>query len=264
MLSLFAGLLACGALLGGEKPVVGVFPTAETLPANHLKFYLHFPAPMAPGGVLEHLQLIDLTVNSRVEEPFRETELWDDAGQRLTLWLHPGRQKTGVNLNVDLGPILIEGHRYELRLLPGWRTEQGHDLGGAVLKSFTAGPRAAVQLQLDNWEVPPLAPAGSRLPFILRFPVPLDHALLQRCICVFKAEDGTVLVGTVHTGAGEKSWSFTPAEPWPSDARLELRVLSLLEDLAGNSLSRPFEVDLSAPSPAPVPAELRLPLRAQR
>src|SRR6186713_2761613 len=76
--------------------VDAVYPSAATLPANHLKFYIHFSAPMRQGVFLDHCKLLDDHGRMIMTEPFRETELWSEDGKRLTLWLHPGRQKTGV------------------------------------------------------------------------------------------------------------------------------------------------------------------------
>ena len=71
---------------------------------------------MEQGEIFWHFRLTDLATGIPVEEPFRETELWSDDGKRLTLWLHPGRQKTGVNLNMDLGPVLEPRRRYALEI----------------------------------------------------------------------------------------------------------------------------------------------------
>ena len=69
--------------------LTAIYPTAHTLPANHLKFYLHFSQPMRQGVFLDHCRLLD-DHDQPVTEPFRETELWNEDGTRLTLWFHPG------------------------------------------------------------------------------------------------------------------------------------------------------------------------------
>ena len=99
-----------------EPELLEVFPSGDTVPANHLKFYLNFSERMEQGKIFRHFRLTDLATGIPVEEPFRETELWSDDGKRLTLWLHPGRQKTGVNLNMDLGPVLEPRRRYALEI----------------------------------------------------------------------------------------------------------------------------------------------------
>ena len=60
---------------------------------------------------------------------------------------------------------------------------------------------------------------------------------------------------------GERSWAFVPDRPWGDDD-LELRVDPILEDLAGNSIARVFDRDLSAAEDTPRPADvIRLPFR---
>ena len=125
---------------GGE---VRVEPGTPVVPANLLKFYLHFPGPMERGDVFRHLRLVEVDTGGReiaeVPEPFREVELWDETFTRMTLWFHPGRQKPGVNLNVEIGPILEEGNRYRLEISEKWRMESGETLAGERNHLFSAG-----------------------------------------------------------------------------------------------------------------------------
>lgn len=252
-------LLACGlaAWFGcasappkqvGVAPVA-IYPTADALPANHLKFYLVFPEPMREGIFLNHCRLLDAR-GREVPEPFRETELWSADGRRLTLWLHPGRQKTGVNLNVELGPALREDGHYRLVISGQWSTARGTPLGRDSVKSFIAAAPDRTQPNLDRWQI--LLPrAKLREPLLVRFDEPLDWALLHSKFRVERA-DGTPVAGGIKVGRGERTWTFTPDEPWRAgDYRLAVDVV--MEDLAGNSLLRPFEVDLSKPAPAPQP-----------
>lgn len=232
----------------GVAPVA-IYPTAETLPANHLKFYLVFPEPMREGIFLDHCRLLDAR-GREVLEPFRETELWSADGLRLTLWLHPGRQKTGVNLNVEFGPVLREAGRYTLVISGKWPTARGTPLGNDSVKSFAADTPDRAQPSLDRWQF--LLPrAKFRDPLLVRFDEPLDWALLHSKLRIERA-DGTTVAGAIKVGRGERTWTFTPDEPWRAgDYRLAVDVV--MEDLAGNSLLRPFEVDLSKPATAPQP-----------
>lgn len=241
--------------------VLAWYPSAEVLPANQLKFYLHFSCPMEQGNALSHFSLVDLTAGKLVPEPFRETELWDDARQRLTLWFHPGRQKTGVNLNTEMGPILTEGHHYQLRIAPTMRSAASQTLTVAVTKTFLAGPPQTNQLSLDDWSFPPPPTLGSRQPITLRFPTPLDHALLQSCVTLQRGEDREPLPCSITIGKQETTLTFTPKTPWPDPAQLNWRILSALEDLAGNSLARPFQVDLLAPPLQSSPKHWILPVQ---
>lgn len=261
-----AGLLGLAIALASAAPSpaddtpaapVAIFPSAEVLPANHLKFYLHFAEPMRQGVFLEHCALLDES-GQPVREPFRETELWSDDRRRLTLWLHPGRQKTGVNLNVELGPVLEPGRTYTLRISEHWPTENGAPLARGIAKRFRTSAKVSAQLDTAAWQI--RAPkSATREPIEVRFPAPLDYALLQRCLRVVNA-DGHAVAGQVGIGPRECSWLFTPATAWPAQP-CQLIVDSILEDLAGNSLARPFEVDLYAPAQGKVPPILTLDFR---
>lgn len=256
---------ALSTLLSAENgpaapAVVSIYPTASTLPANQLKFYIHFSEPMRQGVFLDHCRLLDERGRD-IPEPFRETELWSEDGKRLTLWLHPGRQKTGVNLNTDFGPILAPGHRCTLVISGRWPSAAGVASGQDAQKGFFVGPRVTNQLKPEEWKViPPVA--GSREPLEIRFPAPLDHALLRRCLSVTGA-DGHPCQGTVSTADAERCWQFTPAQPW-SGQRHTITVAAVLEDLAGNSLARPFEVNLEEAPPVKVPATTVLSFKPAR
>ena len=85
--------------------------------------------------------------------------------------------------------------------------------------------------------------AGTGDPLVVTFERPLDHGLLQHCLEVVDAE-GNVVAGRTWTSGAEQSWEFTPDEPWKERAH-RLTVDPMLEDLAGNSLRRVFDRDLS-------------------
>ena len=51
--------------------VIAVYPSADVVPENLLKFYLHFSAPMQRGEIYEHIQLRD-SAGRLVELPFLE------------------------------------------------------------------------------------------------------------------------------------------------------------------------------------------------
>lgn len=228
--------------------LLAVYPTGDRLPANHLKFYLVFSEPMESGVFLRHCRLVDVTHGREVEAPFRETELWSPDGRRLTLWFHPGRQKTGVNLNLEFGPVLNEGGDYRLVIDGRWPSAHGVPLGDEVTKSFHAVPPLHEQLTVKNWQVHPPT-AGTREPLRIGFPQPLDWATLHRMIRV--AASSNITSGELTVERGEREWRWVPAQPWAAVTH-EIRVDTALEDQAGNSLARPFEVNLLAPRAAPL------------
>ena len=82
--------------------------------------------------------------------------------------------------------------------------------------------------------------AGTRVPLVVDFGRPLDYALLQR---VFEVTSRAGAVGgATSTAREETQWSFEPAEAWKAgDYKLVINMA--LEDLAGNRIGRPFDVD---------------------
>jgi hypothetical protein len=228
------------------------------LPANHLKFYLNFSEPMESGVFLQHCRLVDAR-GREVEAPFRETELWSTDGRRLTLWFHPGRQKAGVNLNVEFGAVLHAGGDYRLVIDGRWRSAHGIPLGADVTKTFRAMEPLHGQLATQSWQIHPPA-AGSRDALRVTFPQPLDWATLHRLLRVTGAAGE--ISGVVSVERGEQEWRFVPAQPW-SPGSHSLRVNTAIEDHAGNSLARPFEVNLAQRPTSrtlqPVAAEVAVP-----
>ncbi len=63
-----------------------------------------------------------------------------------------------------------------------------------------------------------------------------------------------IVQGVVSLERAESLWRFTPDAVWTAGA-YALDVGTDLEDLAGNAVGRPFEVDLAGPISARVKAE---------
>ena len=221
--------------------VLHIYPSADRLPENQLKFYIHFSAPMSRGEAYRRAKLLDRD-GQAVELPFLEIgeELWDAAGQRLTLLFDPGRVKRDLLPNREAGPPLEAGKSYTLAVDRGWPDADGIPLKAGFEKSFGAGPPDHEPPDTGLWTLGPPA-AATRDPFVVGFPESLDHALLERVLTV-ATPTGKLIDGSVEVGAQEKSWAFTPVDPWKSGDYL-LIVETILEDLAGNMIGRPFEVD---------------------
>lgn len=235
--------------------VAAVYPTADEVPANLLKLYVSFSAPMSRGRAHRHLRLTDAR-GEPVEAAFvaPEHELWNPAGDRLTLFFDPGRIKRGVGPNAERGPPLRPGETYRLAIDPAWPDASGAPLVRGFEKRFRAVAPDRVSPRSEDWRLRPPAAPGE--PVVLDFPEPLDRALLERLVAVVDAA-GERLAGEVEVAPGERRWSFRPARPWPP-GRYELRVSTALEDLAGNSLRRPFETRLAGEPPPPGPVLVEL------
>lgn len=229
--------------------VTGVYPGGDTVPENLLKFYLTFSAPMRRGEAYQRVRLLGPD-RAPIDLPFLELdeELWDPSGTRLTLLIDPGRIKRGLKPREDVGPVLEAGGRYTLVVDGGWPDAAGRPLGAAVEKAYTATAPAAERVDPAAWTVTP--PAAADGPLEVRFPRPLDRALLERSLAVADAA-GRAVEGTATIAAGETGWRFTPSRPWPpGDYRLA--VGPDLEDLAGNRPDRLFDADGASPGPSPV------------
>lgn len=219
----------------GRRPVVSLLPQAR-LPANALKIYLSFSEPMEQGVFLERLKLLDAR-GQEIGGPFRETELWSPDGKRLTVWFHPGRQKTGVNLNEDEGPVLKADSRCTLVVDGRWRSTAGAALGEDVLFEFETGPADHQMPDMSRWAIT-LPRAGSLEPLVVRFDEPLDPAMLTQALRV-QQKGGATAVRVTVPASGEE-WRAVPLAAWQAGDH-ELLADPLLEDLAGNSLTRLFE-----------------------
>lgn len=218
-----------------------IYPTSDVLPENHLRFYIHFTQPMSRTIAYQNLELLD-EQGQVVEAAFLELgeELWDSTHQRFTLLLDPGRIKRGLKPREEDGPILEAGKKYTLVVKRSWLDGRGQMLKADVKKTFTAGPALDKPLDVQEWKLEAPAPDARSL-LTVRFPRPLDHALLNRLLTVTD-RDGHPIQGQHIVCNGEKRWTFVPDEKWQPGS-YNLVVDTVLEDSAGNRIGRAFEVD---------------------
>ena len=237
------------SIVGLPKPPVEpttvvdrVYPTAETLPENQLKLYIHFSAPMSAVDGLPYIRLLD-EAGEEVEVPFLPlgAEFWDYDRQRYTVFFDPGRIKGGLQLNERLGRSLTEGSTYTLVVDPSWPDAEGNPLQRFFRKEFRVGATDKEPLDPITWTLQSPRP-GTRDPLVVAFPEPLDHGLMQRTLGVTTAE-GQPVQGETEISHSETRWAFTPLVSWGAGA-YQVVALSILEDLAGNQIGRPFEVDV--------------------
>jgi len=243
--------------------ILGVFPSRDTLPENLLKFYLHFSAPMSRREAYQRVRLLDGS-GKPVELPFLEIgeELWNREATRLTLLFDPGRIKRGLKPREDSGPALEEGKSYTLVVDAAWPDAQGRPLTGGLRKPFKVVAPDEKQPDLHAWKVTP-PKAGSKEPLTVVFNEPLDEAMLHHSLTVVDAA-GSPVAGRVEIDQEETRWRLHPTSPWtPGSHKLVVDVV--LEDLAGNSIERPFEVDVVRPvERSSTPRKVQLPFEPTR
>lgn len=248
----------------GDPPrVTAVFPSADTLPENTLRLYVHFSQPMEARDVARQVALFEAG-GAEVALPFVEIEqgLWDANQTRLTLLFHPGRVKRGVGPGERLGAPLRAGTEYRLVVGSGLRNRLGQPLQAAFERRFQAGPADRASPRIEGLTF--LAPRAGRNVLVAELPEPLDEALLRRLVWV-EDDDGQRVAGEVQVAEGETLWRFRPARPWRPGAHV-LRVHPALEDRAGNRFDRLFDRDLAALEAAPAREErpYSLPFRVPR
>jgi hypothetical protein len=234
---------------GPPATVAQVYPTADALPENLLRLYVHFTGPMRRGEAYDHVRILD-AAGKEVVTPFLTLgqELWDPDGRRLTLLLDPGRVKHGLKPREELGPILEAGKQYTLVIDGRWRDAEGRPLGRDYRKAIRAVAGEVRPIEPGAWGLHPPA-AGTRAPLTVTLQRPLDHALLQRVLHVVDA-NGRAVEGEVAVTESEKRWQFTPSQPW-AVGQYNLEVEPVLEDPSGNRVGRAFEVDEERPVPTP-------------
>jgi hypothetical protein len=222
--------------------VTQIYPSASTVPENLLKFYVHFSRSMRGGHIYEHIHLLN-EANKPVELPFLEIdeELWNPDMTRVTLFIDPGRIKRGVKPLEEIGPSMEAGKTYTLVIDKDWRDSLGIPLKSDFRKTFQVASPDRKPPDPLRWKVLPPKPGG-RDPLAILFDEPMEHALSQRMIEVSPVP-GRQIKGKAMLDDQESRWTFTPAEAWRAGA-YKLTIQTTIEDLAGNNIGKPFEVDV--------------------
>ena len=213
-----------------------VYPSGPEIPANQLKFYVHFSAPMHPGEAWENLKLLD-NKGKVVELAFIEIdqELWDREARRLTVLFDPGRIKRGVLPGEEVGAALEPGATYTLVAQSNWRDARRVPIRAEFRQTFKVVPEDRTPIDPNKWRIQPPA-AGTREPLVIDFGEPLDAALALRLITIPNAP------GEAQLANAERQLRYTPETPWRA-TRQTIQIDTALEDLAGTKVGRPFDVD---------------------
>lgn len=223
--------------------LVAVYPSADTLPENLLKIYLLFSSPMREGEALRHIHVLNEQADT-LSGIFLDLqpELWNPERTTLTLWLDPGRIKRGLIPNQRLGTPLKSGMHYTLVVEKDWKDVRGLALQSVSSKRFFVRQRDDTSPQPAQWQMA-LPQANTSQPLRIAFQEPLDPFLVPETVQIAD-ERGTGVEGSVTLLNKEQELAFYPAKPW-QPGRYRLRVLTYLEDLAGNNLNKVFDRDIT-------------------
>ena len=230
--------------------VLAIYPTASEVPRNLLRFYIWFSAPMSEGYAAGHVLLVGAADNQPMTGALLPTdsELWSADRRRLTVLLDPARIKRGLVGQRQAGYPLRRGAPFRVVIDDGFRDAMGRPLRGAADRGYAVGADERRRVDPGAWTIC-APPDRTRQPLEVTFDRPLDHGLLARCLHV-TGPDGQPVAGLRKPGPEERSWRLTPLQPWAPGAH-QLVVDPVLEDLAGNSVSRVFDRDLACPEHEP-------------
>ena len=232
-----------GLATGDNPALLAIYPSADSLPDNLLKIYLHFSRPMREGQSQKYVSLVKNNTDT-LSGVFLDLqpELWNADRTVLTLWLDPGRIKRDLQPNKRLGAPLQSGGRYQIVVSSSWPDQQGAKLAKTTTKTFSTVPRDSLSPVPARWRINQ-PQVGSLQPLDVAFSEALDYSLLTETLHVMN-EDGKTISGKWQPEDNEKRALFTPTEAWKT-GQYRLRIESRLEDLAGNNLNRPFDRDIT-------------------
>lgn len=228
--------------------LTAIYPSADTLPENLLKIYLNFSKPMRQGVSEKYLSMFN-EKGDTLHNIFLNlnTELWDEEGKQLTVWLDPGRIKRGLQPNERDGNPLQTGSSYTLAVSNEWANLAGAKLNKSYTKRFIATAKDIQSPDPSNWRMN-VPGSGSQQALTISFNEALDHSLLYNSISIAH-RDGQAVKGKVFVNNMERSLIFYPEYHWSAGIYF-LNIDSRLEDLAGNNLNRLFDQDLLDDRPA--------------
>jgi hypothetical protein len=215
-----------------------IFPSGDYLPENLLRFYVCFSNAMQRGRVEAEISLLGPDGEPAPDVLYRApVELWDRSMQCLTILLDPGRLKRGVGPNRELGPPLKVGQEYTLAVGSGMVDISGRRLRETFNKRFRVTEAVRTPIAVERWKIVPPVTKNPQ-PLVLKFPRPLDWALLSQTITIVSGERS--IAGKIAIDQYERRWSFTPRSPWAAGS-YHVRVASSLEDGCGNSIIAAFD-----------------------
>ncbi len=212
-----------------------VYPQGP-VPVNLLRWHLFFDQPVDADAGRDAVALMDQS-GAPVPHAFVELAdgLWDGSGTRLTLLLHPGRIKSGLQTRERHGGALVAADRMSLRIDLGRLLGRGV---GQLHHGFDVGPALQGRVELEAWRFGAIE-AGSLDPLTVEFQRPMDRLGIEGALVVVDGGGQRVEGRHLYTPDGA-AMVFHPARPWQSGAHA-LWVAEDLEDVAGNRLATAFE-----------------------
>jgi hypothetical protein len=218
----------------GEMPI-RISPQAKVLPANTLRFYIHFPRPGEAHFDRHQLWLLN-EEEQVVQDPFLvlSQELWSLDGRRLTVLMEPRRIKRGFGADPSHDPALVIGKAYSLVFTA---------LGQTVSHTFRVSDPVLKAINETAWRL--VSPTvGSLDPAVVHFDRVMDAALCEDEIGILTPSREVVQTHVSLASDGTAA-QLIPRHRW-STGEHRLVVSERLEDVCGNRLGEALDHDLSA------------------
>ena len=214
---------------------IRISPQAKMLPANTLRFYIHFSKPGEAHFNRDQLWLLN-EEEQVVPDPFLvlSQELWSVDGSRLTVLMEPGRIKRGIGADPAHDPAFVVGRTYSLVVTA---------LGQTARHTFHVSDPVLEAIDETGWRI--VSPAvGSCDPAVVHFQRVMDAALCEDEIGVLTLS-GEVVQTRVSLAPDGTAAQLIPSHPWSAgEHRLVASVR--LEDVCGNRLGEALDHDVSA------------------
>jgi hypothetical protein len=218
-----------------NEAAIRIYPEAKVLPANTLRFYIHFPVPGEAHFDRDQLRLLN-EKEQEVRDAFLvlSQELWSLDGHRLTVLVEPGRIKRGLKEDPDHDPALVVGQTYSLVITA---------LGQTARYTFRVGDPVLEEIQETSWRL--TSPTvGSLQPAVVHFDRVMDAGVCKDEIVVLAAS-GEVVQTRVSLAPEGTTAQLIPSHPWRAGEH-RLALSERLEDVCGNRLGEALDHDLSA------------------
>lgn len=225
------------------KPrVVHIYPSADSLPSNLLKFYIRFSEPMSEETPYRGIHMLNSSGDT-LKGIFlkQEPALWNREQTILSLWLDPGRIKRNLELNKRHGSPLETGSEYRLVIDKHFKSRKGEPLITTASKMFRTGPPDRTKPAPVQWHIDKPKTA-SREPLRIHFSEYMDFLSTNGRIEILK--NGDPLPGVSTFSNDEQLWSFRPEKEW-TKGTYTIRADARMEDLAGNNLNKLFDREIS-------------------
>jgi hypothetical protein len=214
---------------------IRISPQAKVLPANILRFYIHFPRPGEAHFDRDQLLLLN-EEEQVVQDPFLilSQELWSFDGRRLTVLMEPRRIKRGLGTDPPHNPALVVGRAYSLVVTA---------LGQTARHTFRVSFPILEAIKETDWRIVPPT-VGSLDPVVVHFDRVMDALLCQDEIGVL-TPSGEAVETRLSLAPDGTAAQLVPSQPWRAGEH-RLFASERLEDVCGNRLGEALDHDLSA------------------